>query len=342
MKNILEKKNRVIIITVICIAFLSILIGVSMLLENMLDIREKTKVNDTIYEKHVAMISGEPTEEFWLSIYNSAREEGKKQGIYIENFGERLVKEYTTEELVEMAIAARVDGIILKADGGDDLAEEIRKAAKEKIPVMTILTDVPNSERISFVSGSDYATGEMYGNLIIEEVQKKREQEDRQIRVTVLVDSDSENATPNLIYSGIHEKIASLGEKIMLSAKIIDNSGKFESEETVRDLILDQEPPDIIVCLSAVDTISTYQSIIDYNRVGQISIIGYYSSEDTLEGIQKGIIQSSVLINAQDLGETAADGMSEYLEEEYVSEYLTVTPTLIEKSNVENYMKKDE
>ena len=86
---------------------------------------------------------------------------------------------------------------------------------------MTILTDVPNSERISFVSGSDYATGEMYGNLIIEEVQKKREQEERQIRVTVLVDSDSENATPNLIYSGIHEKIASLGEKIKLSARLL-------------------------------------------------------------------------------------------------------------------------
>ena len=342
MKNIIEKKNRVIILTVICIAFLSILIGVSMLLENMLEIREKTKTDDSIYQKHIAMISGEPMEEFWLSIYNSAREEGKKQGIYIENFGESLVEEYSAEELVEMAIAAKVDGIILKADGGNAIENQIKKAAKEKIPVMTILTDVPNSERISFVSGSDYATGEMYGNLIIEEVQKKREQEEKQIRVTVLVDSDSENATPNLIYSGIHEKIASLGEKIDLSTRVIDNSGKFESEETVRDLILDQEPPDIIVCLSAVDTISTYQSVIDYNRVGQISIIGYYSSEDTLEGIQKGIIQSSVLINAQDLGKTAADGMSEYLEEEYVSEYLTVTPTLIEKSNVGNYIKKDE
>ena len=82
--------------------------------------------------------------------------------------------------------------------------------------------------------------------------------------------------------------------------------------------------------------------MVDYNRVGQIAIIGYYSSEDTLEGIQKGIIKSSVLINAQDLGKTAAQGMSEYLEKEYVNEYLTVTPTLITRENVKDYMEKDE
>lgn len=342
MKIPKENRHRIVIMLIICILFLALLTGISVFLENKLEIREKTRVDDTIYQKHIVMISEEPSEEFWLSIYQSAREEGKKQGIYIENFGERLVEDYTTEELFEMTVAAKVDGIILKADGGEGLTEQIKKAAKAGIPVMTILSDVPDSERISFVSGNDFATGELYGDEIIEEVENISNEQGRKVRVSVLVDSNREQTAPNLIYSGIHEATASVSDKMEISASVIDNSGKFESEETVRNLLLDSEPPDILVCLSAVDTISAYQSVVDYNRVGQIVIVGYYSSEDTLEGIQKGIIKSSVLINAQDLGKTAAQGMSEYLEKEYVNEYLTVTPTLITRENVKDYMEKDE
>ena len=342
MKVPKQERNWIILLLCLCILFLAALTGISGFLEHRLEIRGTTKTNETTYQKHIAMINEDSTEEFWLSIYESAREEGKKHGLYIENFGERLVEDYTAEELLEMAVAAKVDGIILNADGGDTLQDKIKKAAKAGIPVMTILSDVADSDRISFVSGSDFATGELYGNEIIDEVEKKWLKEGRMIRVSVLVDSNSERATPNLIYSGIHETTISVSDRMELSATVIDNSGKFESEETVRNLILNADAPDILVCLGAVDTISAYQSVVDYNRVGQTSIIGYYSSEDTLEGIQKGIIKSSVLINAQELGQTAAQGMSEYLEKDYVNEYLTVTPTLITEDNVKDYMEKEE
>ena len=68
---------------------------------------------------------------------------------------------------------------------------------------------------------------------------------------------------------------------------MIDNTGMFESEENVRDLILDTSYPDIIVCMSAVDTSSAIQCVVDYNKVGQTSIIGYYAQKDTLRGSRK-------------------------------------------------------
>ena len=341
MKKLNDKKYRIAFLAGICLLLLAVTAGVNVSLNNKLKTEKKNEGVGKSYRYHIAMISECPTEEFWMSIYESAREEGKKNGVYIENFGEGLVEEYTTEELFEMAIAAKVDGIILKADGGKGLEEQIKKATKEEIPVMTILSDVPESQRISFVGGNDFATGELYGSEILEEAERKWNDLGRTIRVAVLVDSNSEQNTPNLIYSGIHEATASFGPRMELSASVIDNAGKFESEETVRDLLLDSRPPDILVCLSAVDTISAYQSVVDYNRVGQTSVIGYYSSEDTLEGIRKKIIKSSVLINALELGQTAARGMCEYLENAYVSEYLAVTPALITRDNVNEYMKKD-
>ena len=152
--------------------------------------------------------------ENWKKIYQGAKDAGKGDQILIENFGETLSGEYSTEELMEMAIAARVDGIIVQVRDEEAVSTQIDKA----------------------------------------------EEEDRKIRVTVLLNSEERNAAPKVIFTAISETTASIASKIELTSKVIDNTGMFESEENVRDLILDTSYPDIIVCMSAVDTSSAIEA----------------------------------------------------------------------------------
>lgn len=336
MKNLQKRKHEIVMFLIVGIMILAFLIGVNLFEINSKTLG-KTQKNSKVFEKHIAMINVNSSEEFWVSVYKSAKEEGEEKGIYVENFGDKLIEDFTTAELMEMAIAAKVDGIIVKPDESEALGEMIQKAEKEKIPVITLLEDVRNSGRLSFVSGNDYAMGEMYGNQIVEAVEEESSDTNEKIRVGVLVNSNDENSEPNLIYSAIRETTSAVKNKIELSAIMIDNSTQFQSEETVRDLLLSVEPPDLLVCLNTEDTISAYQSIIEYNRVGETSVIGYYTSKDTLEGIQEGIVISSVLIDAKKVGETAVAGMYQYWEEGYVNEYLTVSPVLITKENVNEY-----
>ncbi len=65
------------------------------------------------YEYHYAMITDEEDSDFWDKVYESAKEEGLKNDVYVERFGRGLSVEYTKNELVELAIQASVDGIIL-------------------------------------------------------------------------------------------------------------------------------------------------------------------------------------------------------------------------------------
>lgn len=58
---------------------------------------------------------------------------------------------------MEMAIAARVDGIIVQVSNEEAVSAQIDKAKGQDIPVITIRSDAPNSKRVSFVSGNDYA-----------------------------------------------------------------------------------------------------------------------------------------------------------------------------------------
>ena len=68
------------------------------------------------YDKYYAMITSDRELDFWQSVYKGAFEEGVKKGVYVEMMGENLSDDYSETELMEIAIASKVDGIIVYAD----------------------------------------------------------------------------------------------------------------------------------------------------------------------------------------------------------------------------------
>ncbi|MDO4260931.1 MAG: hypothetical protein Q4C82_02540 [Eubacteriales bacterium] len=65
------------------------------------------------YSRHYAMITGGEDSEFWDKVYESALEEGRESGVYVERFGSGLAVEYSRSELIDLAVQASVDGIIV-------------------------------------------------------------------------------------------------------------------------------------------------------------------------------------------------------------------------------------
>lgn len=55
---------------------------------------------------------------------------------------------------------------------------------------------------------------------------------------------------------------------------------QFDTEEAIRIVFQSQEgPPEILVCLDEVTTECAYQAMIDYNVVGEVDIVGSYTSK---------------------------------------------------------------
>lgn len=296
----------------------------------------------TAYQYHIAAISDDHSGQFWDAVYQEARKTGKEKGIYVEEFGEALSSDYSKEELIEMATLAKVDGILIETENPGGLEGYIKKASAQGIPVMTLLNDVANSERIGFVSCDNYGMGEMYGNQIRQEAELRLEAGGRQdkIQVTLLMNLKEESTAANIIYSGIREALEPLKDKVEVSVALSADD-RFDSEETVHELIVGNSTPDIIACLGSIDTVSVYQSVVEYNKVGEVAILGYYYSEDILDGIEKGIIRSTIAVDAGEMGRTAIEGFCQYFEKEYVSEYLPVSAELITAENVAQYREEE-
>lgn len=303
----------------------------------------KYKINDIdladnqsyeTYPYHYALITSGADDSFWDSVYEGAKEKGKQLDIYVENFGKNLNFSYSINELMEMAIAAKVDGIILEAETGESTQKMINRAVEMGIPVVTVLEDSSYSDRQCFVGVNNYNLGKEYGGQIL-----KVAGEDTK-KVIVLVDSSEGDISHNIILSGIRETLE--GTEIEVVPVTIKRESIFSSEEAIRDIVMEGvDSPDILICLNSVDTVCAYQAVVDFNKVGEINIIGYYNSETVLSAIQKNIIYSTIVIDTKQMGAYSVEALNEYHTFERVSNYISVDTNLISAEDVEEYLTEE-
>jgi ribose transport system substrate-binding protein len=284
------------------------------------------------YERHYAMITDEEESELWDQVYESALEEGKQRGVYVERFGDQLAVDYDRNQLLQIAVQASVDGIIVTGDENEETVALIDEAVDQGIPVVTALRDSSGSRRQCFVGSNSYSIGQEYGRQIQKLLSDMRENTDT-THVLVLMDENRADTSQNLILLGIRETLEKELEEehtVAVDTALVDNVRSFGTEESIRDIFLDSEQiPDILVCLNAVYTRCAYQAAVDYSKVGTVQILGYYDSDAILEALSKNIIDSTITLDTEQMGQLCVQALEEYVETGYTNSYQAVDTRLI-------------
>lgn len=340
-KSILANKTSIWVLFIFLIVII-VLTGVSIFyFKNALVVKgQQANVEYDIYNKHYAFIVDDLTDTFWESVYESAKAQGEKNNIYLEQSGKNLAVNYTKSELLEIAINSEVDGIIIEGDDSENLLELINVAVEKGIPVVTVLSDSTNSDRQSFVGVNGYNIGQVYGEQVLKIVK------DSKSDILVLMNSNTDDTSKNIIYAGIKDTLngeMDNNDNLKLSTLAISNESTFGTEESIRDIFMNEESiPDILICLDEVSTTSAYQAIVDYNKVGEVNIIGCYTSETILNAIDREVINSTISIDSDELGSFCIDALTEYNKTGHVSEYMSVDISLITDKNVGEYLIYDD
>lgn len=299
------------------------------------------------YTYHIAMVTESNDDPFWKNVWLAAKEEGAKRNAYVEWVGSSLTEQFPLTALLEMAITAKVDGILVQPDGSAEVNALITRAIDSGIPVITVMTDATGSGRQGFVGYNSYDLGQLYG----QQVRAAMDQSSKPWHAVLLFGNDVSENTQNIVYSSIKESLENTNAT--LDVITIDNSNVFSAEEAIRELVVtipSQTPdantppqlgktygPNILVCLNATNTICAYQAVVDHNKVGQIQILGYYDSDEILTAVEKRIIQATVAVDAQRVGASCVDALMEYLEVNRTSDFTPVDLTLVTADNVSAY-----
>lgn len=304
---------------------------------------------NTVYDRYYVMIADNPGSSFWQSVYKSAAAAAEENGACLEMISDNLSRDYSVYELMEIATLSGADGIIVTADESDEMTELIDRACERGIQVVTLYNDNTASERLSFVGVSNYYLGKQYGELILKLAGEKQFGGDS-VEAVILADVRSENAAQNVIFTAVQETIdeekasdSAQHPPINLSIYGVDPTNEFSVEESVKKLLLTEREslPDIVVCLNEMDTVAVYQTVVDYNEVGLVNILGYYDSEVILNGIDRNVIYATISTDTGQMGKYSVGALSEFFEYGYTSQYFTSDIFVITRENVKQYMKGD-
>ena len=330
------KSNRALVIAGICSVSFMLLITIGSMFFFRMQMDKASRLMEGAsyesYESYYAMISSNHESALWRSIYQGAMEAAAESGAYVEMLGSNLSTDYSRQDLMRIAITSGVDGIILEADESGDYTELINEADAAGIPVVTVMGDDTMSNRKSFIGVNNYNLGREYGRQVLLAGDNVQE-------VLVLMSTSMPDTSQNIIFSGIQETLIEAGrDDIRVYAAAIEGDNTFAVEESVRDVFLEQSM-DVLICLDELSTTCAYQAVVDFNRVGQVDIIGYYDSEAILRGIERNVIHSTIALDTREMGEYSVEALEEYRETGHVSDYFGVDTDLITIENVRDYLE---
>ena len=282
------------------------------------------------YDSYVVMISSNDSSAFWRQVYESAKERGAENGVYVDMLSDSIDKSYTKQEYIEMAIESNCDGILLEGDDSEETANMVAKAKREGIPVFTLENDMNMEDRISYIGANSYTIATLYGQILSENLVKQK-------KVMILggntVNSSEANAFVNNMQAAL-DGVDLANSPLEFDVRTIESQDAFANEEYIQNLFKVNDLAPVVICLDQDSTEIFYQAMIDYNKVGQILLFGSNSSQSILTGIKQGVIASTVYVNAESIGVSAADAYIEYRDAGYVSDYISVEAKIIDSSNV--------
>lgn len=287
----------------------------------------------TIPRYHFSIIIDNLETPFWQAFRKGVQQAVDEFNVVVEINGVNGIEEMEKSlQYLDIAVASKVDGIITYVLQKDAYIPYINAAKKEKIPVITVESDAQGSLRDCFVGTNDFELGKRAGEMMAEAA-------DGKAQIAIILQSyvnDIYDATSNLKIEGFKDAINAYEDMEVVTIKT-SSKGIFSAEDITQDIITNHPEIDAIFCTSSKDTIGTTQVIIDFNRVGDITIIGYDDLPNILDYIEKGVIYGTVVRDPRTIGYESIRTMVKILEGEYISSSITTDVDVVTKDNINQY-----
>ena len=290
------------------------------------------------YQYKYDMIVDNPESSFWQVAYNCTQEWAQKNDAILELKGNGKESDYDKLDYMNMSIASNADGIILQYSGEQGLESKIDEAVQKGIPVVTVMGDAVHSKRQSFVGVSDYQLGSAYGEKVAEYVTQDTKS------ILILLKKNIDDMNQSQIYTQISNAAqakAGSADDIKITGRNLLSTGTFETEEAVTDIFQQKDKvPDILVCMDEETTECARQAVLDFNLAGKVTIIGYYSSDDILTAVEKGVISVTCDVDTDQLGRYSIEALTEYQKDGRTNSYYNVDINVLDKDAAREMRKE--
>ena len=246
-------------------------------------------------KKVIAVIPKGVSHFFWKSVEAGALAAGKELGVEIRWKGPAQETDYTSQiNIVEDAIASRVDGIVLAPSHGDSLVPAVQRANQAGIPITIFDSGISTDQYVSYV-----ATDNRQGGVVGAERMGERLGGKGQIAILgVKKGSVSTDQREEGFQSTIHAKFPG----IQIVQFLYGDADRSKSLDRATDILTAHPDLNGIFASNESSSVGAVQAIKQKNLQGKVLLVGFDSSPNLIEDLKGGALDSLVLQDPYRMG----------------------------------------
>jgi ribose transport system substrate-binding protein len=246
-------------------------------------------------EMTIAVIPKGLTHVFWQSCKAGAEKAGAEFGVKIRWDGPQKESDTAGQiAVVENAITAKVDGIVLAPLDKAALVGVIKKAKEANIPLTIFDSGADTEEYVSFVATDNRKGGEMAAVRMGELLAGKGK--------VAIIPVFPNSASTGEREDGFEETIKAKFPDITVVRSNYGNSDRAQSLKVTEDVLAAN--PDIVGIFGPNESsiVGALQACKNRNLIGKVKLVGFDSTKQLVEALEKGDIDSLVVQNPFKMG----------------------------------------
>ena len=280
---------------------------------------------------------------YWQTAASGFIEAARQAGVKSAVVGPDNYDPNAEKDEFHKVLAQKPTAIIVSAADPELMKPEIDAAIAQGIPVITIDTDSPNSNRLFFMGTNNYQAGTLAAQVAAKELKGKG-------NVVIFTMPNQVNLEERMHgYKDVFEK--NPGIKIV---RVIDMKGDPRIVFDQTQAILDKkEPIDGFICLEAQGG-PEVATVLKNNKVSGKVVVAFDTDDKTLDAVKEGIIAATVAQKPYTMGYLGVKLADDYYHSKAdiakmasskgplspLPAFVDTGATLVDKSNVEEIAKE--
>lgn len=273
---------------------------------------------------HVVLISQELDNPYWRSIEQGAREASRKYGMQLEYAGPFRINPNEQIKLLEKAIAAKADAVLLQGINDPQYRALIDKAVGQGIPVITVDTDEPDTRRLTYVGTDNLEAGKLMGELVAKAAGSEGS-------IAVLL-GNKQAPNQQLRLSGFRSVIERHPHLSIVDVRS-SNISRLQAAGVAEDILINSPKVRYMVGFSALDGVGALEAA-ERVRPQELNIFAFDDLDETVEGIREGKIVSTIIQQPYEIGFNAVSLLNDYLHGKTLPKHHFTAANVLDRSKI--------
>ena len=279
--------------------------------------------------KRIAVIPKATSHIFWLAVKAGAVAAGEKFGVEIEWNGPAAETDFARQiQIVDSAIARRVDGIVLAASDRKALVQVVDRAMSLNIPTTIFDSGLDSENYTSFVATGNVEAGRMAGRELGRLVGGKG-------KVAMIQHVPGSVSTQDR-ETGFEEVIAKDFPAIQVVQKLYGMSDRAKSMAAAENILTAHPDLDGIFASTEPSASGSILALNARGRGGKVKLVGFDVNETMVEAMQAGTLDAMVLQDPFKIGFEAVKTVVDKINGQTPPKHMDLPAVVVTKANLDS------